>query len=61
MLILFSILFLSDFIEDWVKICAPAKAKVKEEMEHLDSAEQHTYLEKVSSSYYYLCIILVDL
>lgn len=36
----------SDFIEDWVKICAPAKAKVKAEMGHLASAEQHTNLEK---------------
>lgn len=38
----------SDFIENWVKIGAPAKAKVKAENHHLDFAEQCTSLEKVS-------------
>ena len=36
----------SDFIEDWVKICLPAKSKVKSEYGHLDFAEQCTNLEK---------------
>ncbi|XP_009626667.1 carbonic anhydrase 2 isoform X1 [Nicotiana tabacum] len=36
----------SDFIEEWVKICLPAKAKVKAECCHLDPTEQCTKLEK---------------
>ncbi|KAL1808270.1 carbonic anhydrase 2 isoform X1 [Daucus carota subsp. sativus] len=36
----------SDFIENWVKIGAPAKAKVKAESHHLDFTEQCTSLEK---------------
>ncbi|XP_057486095.1 LOW QUALITY PROTEIN: carbonic anhydrase 2-like [Actinidia eriantha] len=36
----------SDFIENWVKICLPAKAKVKSECSSLDFAAQCTYLEK---------------
>lgn len=36
----------SDFIEDWVKICLPAKAKVKSTYSGLDFAEQCTNLEK---------------
>lgn len=38
---------ISDFIENWVKIGAPAKAKVKAESKHLDFTEQCTSLEKV--------------
>ncbi|KAM3202880.1 putative protein isoform X2 [Capsicum annuum] len=36
----------SDFIEEWVKICLTAKAKVKAECCNLDPAEQCTKLEK---------------
>ncbi|CAK9182739.1 unnamed protein product [Ilex paraguariensis] len=36
----------SDFIENWVKICLPAKAKVKAECGGLDFTEQCTNLEK---------------
>ncbi|KAL1807257.1 hypothetical protein DCAR_0833123 [Daucus carota subsp. sativus] len=36
----------SDFIENWVKIGAPAKAKVKAESQHLDFTDQCTSLEK---------------
>ncbi|XAR65065.1 Carbonate dehydratase [Bertholletia excelsa] len=36
----------SDFIENWVKICLPAKAKVKAECSSLDFAEQCTNCEK---------------
>ena len=39
----------SDFIENWVKIGAPAKAKVKAESQHLDFTDQCTSLEKVIS------------
>ncbi|XAR48064.1 Carbonate dehydratase [Bertholletia excelsa] len=36
----------SDFIESWVKICLPAKAKVKAECSGMDLAAQCTNLEK---------------
>ncbi|CAK9158179.1 unnamed protein product [Ilex paraguariensis] len=36
----------SDFIENWVKIGLPAKAKVKAECGNLNVTEQCTYLEK---------------
>lgn len=36
----------SDFIEEWVKICSTAKAKVKAEFCDLDHSEQCTKLEK---------------
>ncbi|KAL8532650.1 hypothetical protein ACS0TY_009020 [Phlomoides rotata] len=36
----------SDFIEDWVKICSTAKAKVQAECSNLDFNEQCTRLEK---------------
>lgn len=36
----------SDFIEDWVKVCLPAKAKVKAACSELDFTEQCTALEK---------------
>ncbi|KAL3835571.1 hypothetical protein ACJIZ3_010307 [Penstemon smallii] len=36
----------SDFIEDWVKICKTAKAKVQAENKNLDFTEQCTQLEK---------------
>ncbi|GAA0169970.1 dehydratase [Lithospermum erythrorhizon] len=36
----------SDFIEDWVKICLPAKSKVKSECSNLHIDEQCTNLEK---------------
>ncbi|KAG9156817.1 hypothetical protein Leryth_022743 [Lithospermum erythrorhizon] len=36
----------SDFIEDWVKICWPARTKVKTEYSNLKIDEQTTYLEK---------------
>ncbi|KAM5566784.1 carbonic anhydrase, chloroplastic [Rosa sericea] len=36
----------SDFIENWVKICAPAKTKVKSACGDLSFAEQCTSLEK---------------
>ncbi|CAA0814134.1 Beta carbonic anhydrase 1- chloroplastic [Striga hermonthica] len=36
----------SDFIEEWVNICKPAKAKVKAECNHLDFSQQCTHLEK---------------
>uniref|UniRef100_A0A5B7AC33 Carbonic anhydrase n=1 Tax=Davidia involucrata TaxID=16924 RepID=A0A5B7AC33_DAVIN len=36
----------SDFIENWVKICLPAKAKVKAEFSSLDLKEQCTNCEK---------------
>ncbi|KAI3812112.1 hypothetical protein L1987_16818 [Smallanthus sonchifolius] len=35
----------SDFVEDWVKICSTAKAKVKAEFKDLDFAEQCTKCE----------------
>lgn len=38
----------SDFIEDWVKICKAAKAKVRTECSNLDFNEQCTQLEKVN-------------
>jgi len=36
----------SEFIENWVKICLPAKTKVKAECDKLDFAEQCTNCEK---------------
>lgn len=36
----------TDFIEDWVKICLPAKAKVKAEYGSLPFPEQCTQCEK---------------
>lgn len=36
----------SDFIEDWVKICKAAKAKVQEEFKYLNLDEQCARLEK---------------
>ncbi|KAL3501189.1 hypothetical protein ACH5RR_035638 [Cinchona calisaya] len=36
----------SDFIEDWVKICLPAKAKIKAACNGLDFDEQCAHLEK---------------
>ncbi|XP_047310908.1 carbonic anhydrase 2-like [Impatiens glandulifera] len=36
----------SDFIENWVKICLPAKARVKAEYDGIDFAEQCTNCEK---------------
>lgn len=36
----------SDFIEEWVKICLTAKAKIKAEFRDLDPNEQCTKLEK---------------
>ncbi|XP_057508112.1 carbonic anhydrase 2-like isoform X1 [Actinidia eriantha] len=36
----------SDFIENWVKICLPAKAKVKSECSGMDFADQCSNLEK---------------
>ncbi|KAL6547295.1 hypothetical protein OROMI_023016 [Orobanche minor] len=36
----------SDFIEEWVNICKPAKTKVKAECNDLDFGEQCTQLEK---------------
>ncbi|XP_048428113.1 carbonic anhydrase 2 isoform X1 [Pyrus x bretschneideri] len=38
----------SDFIESWVKICAPAKAKIKAACSGLSFTEQCTNLEKES-------------
>lgn len=38
----------SEFIEQWVQICTPAKSKVKEEGTKLDFSEQCTNCEKVS-------------
>lgn len=44
--------FCSDFIEEWVKICLPAKERVKEAYGNLSLSEQCTACEKVSS---FLC------
>jgi hypothetical protein len=39
---------ISHFVEDWVKICYPAKKKVQIECKALPFDEQCTILEKVS-------------
>lgn len=38
----------TDFIEEWVKVCLPAKEKVKEEFASLPFAEQCTECEKAA-------------
>lgn len=53
-LILYYIVYGSDFIEDWVNICSTAKSKVKAEFGDLDFAEQCTKCEMVRTFQYQL-------
>ena len=47
----------SDFIEQWVSICAPAKTKVKSENNELSFSEQCTNCEKVTFMFTSLLVI----
>lgn len=43
------LVFGSDFIEDWVKLCLPARLKVKQDHDDLPLEDQCTKCEKVRS------------